>query len=94
MELKIKPFPRNTYPKKGLLIKRSSPLLWLQEMEFLGINLEEVSSFSIPSNEPNVLYGCFLIFNHSEPSEIGKNAYFQCFEGRLFIPEHTIFIQS
>jgi len=91
MELRIQPFPRNTYPKKGLLIKGSSPLLWLQEMEFLGVNLEEVRSFPIPSNEPNVLYGCFLIFNHFAPSEIGKNAYFQCFEDRLFIPENTIF---
>ncbi len=91
MELRIKPFPKNSYPKKGLLIKGSSPLVWLQEMELLGIDLNEVKSFAIPSNEPNRLYGCFLIFNGFAPNEIGKNAYFQSVDNRLFIPENTIF---
>ncbi|MCW3160004.1 APC family permease [Chryseobacterium oryctis] len=90
MELRIKPFPKNIYLKKGLLIKGASPLVWLQEMEFLRINLDEVQSFPIPSNEPNILYGCFLIFNEIAPSEIGKNIYFQCVEDKLFIPEYTI----
>ena len=91
MELRIKPFPKNNYPKKGLLIKGSSPLTWLHEMEILGIGLNEVWSFPIPSNEPNILYGCFLIFKNLAPSEIGKNSYFQCVEDRLFIPENTTF---
>lgn len=91
MELRIKPFPKNNYPKKGLLIKGSSPLTWLYEMEILGIDLNEVRSFPIPSNEPNILYGCFLIFKNLAPSEIGKNSYFQCVEDRLFIPENTTF---
>lgn len=91
MELRIKPFPKNNYPKKGLLIKGSSPLTWLHEMEILRIDLNEVRSFPIPSNEPNILYGCFLIFKNLAPSEIGKNSYFQCVEDRLFIPENTTF---
>ncbi|AZA61147.1 APC family permease [Chryseobacterium indoltheticum] len=91
MELRIKPFPKNNYPKKGLLIKGSSPLIWLHEMEILGIDLNEVRSFPIPSNEPNILYGSFLIFKNLAPSEIGKNSYFQCVEDRLFIPENTNF---
>ncbi|WP_404987059.1 APC family permease [Chryseobacterium sp. M5] len=91
MELRIKPFPKNNYPKKGLLIKGSSPLTWLHEMEILRISLNEVRSFPIPSNEPNILYGCFLIFKNLAPSEIGKNSYFQCVEDRLFIPENTTF---
>jgi len=91
MELRIKPFPKNNYPKKGLLIKGSSPLIWLHEMEILGIDLKEVRSFPIPSNEPNILYGSFLIFKNLVPSEIGKNSYFQGVEDRLFIPENTNF---
>ena len=91
MELRIQPFPKNTYPKKGLLIKGSSPLLWLQEMEILGIDLNEILSFPIPSNEPNVLYGCFLIFKPHAPAEIGKNVYFQSVDDKLYIPENTIF---
>ncbi|WP_374461015.1 APC family permease [Chryseobacterium taeanense] len=91
MELRIKPFPKNNYPKKGLLIKGSSPLVWFSEMEMLGIDLNEVQSFAIPSAEPNILYGCFLIFKELAPNEIGKNYYFQCIENKFFIPENTIF---
>ena len=91
MELKIKPFPKNNYPKKGLLIKGASPLIWLSEMELLEIDLNEVRSFPIPSNEPNVLYGCFLIFKDLTPNEIGKNSYFQSVDNQLFIPENTDF---
>ncbi|WP_426477231.1 APC family permease [Chryseobacterium sp. CBSDS_008] len=91
MELRIKPFPKNSFPKKGLLIKGSSPVVWLQEMEILGINLSQVKSFAVPSDNPNVLYGCFLIFNDLAPQEIGRNAYFQSVDDRLFIPENTTF---
>lgn len=91
MELRIKPFPKNSYPKKGLLIKGSSPLVWFQEMELLGIRLNEVSAFPVPSSEPDVLYGCFLVFENLAPDDIGRNAYFQCVDNKLFIPENTTF---
>jgi hypothetical protein len=91
MELRIKPFPKNNYPKKGLLIKGSSPIVWLYEMEILGIDLHEVQSFPIPSTEPNILYGCFLVFKNLAPSEIGRNSYYQCVDNRFFIPENTVF---
>jgi hypothetical protein len=91
MELRIQPFPKNNYPKKGLLIKGSSPLTWLHEMEILGIDLNQIQSFPIPSTKPNILYGCFLIFQNNAPSEIGRNSYFQCVDNKFFIPENTIF---
>ncbi|KAA2217652.1 nicotinamide mononucleotide transporter [Chryseobacterium sediminis] len=91
MELRIKPFPKNNYPKKGLLIRGSSPVVWLQEMEILGINLSQVRSYAIPADSPNVLYGCFLVFTNDAPQEIGRNTYFQCVDNRLFIPENTTF---
>ncbi|WP_294302940.1 APC family permease [uncultured Chryseobacterium sp.] len=91
MELRIKPFPKNSYPKKGVLIKGTSPLVWLCEMETLGVNLDQVRTFPVPSREPNVLYGCFLIFQDAAPREIGRNAYFQEVGNKLFIPENTVF---
>ena len=74
MELKIKPFPKNSYPKRGLLIRSASPLVWFHEIESLGIDLNVVQTFAIPSLEPNVLYGCFLVFGGQAPEEIGKNS--------------------
>lgn len=91
MELKIKPFPKNNYPKSGVLIRSASPLVWLREIESLGIDLNTVQSFAIPSLEPNILYGCFIVFADHAPNEIGKNSYFQCFDYKLFIPENTDF---
>lgn len=91
MELRIKPFPKNNYPKKGLLIKDPSPRIWLHEMELLGIELHKVKSYPIPANEPNILYGCLLVFYDEAPQEIGRNAYFQCVDDQLFIPENTMF---
>ncbi|WET48816.1 APC family permease [Chryseobacterium indologenes] len=89
MELRIKPFLKNEYPKKGLLIKGPSPLVWLQEMETLGISLDGIKSYPVPANSPTVLYGCFLVFHDNAPQEIGKNVYFQCVDNKLFIPENT-----
>lgn len=66
-------------------------MVWLQEMEILGISLDLVKSYAIPATSPNVLYGCFLIFNDRAPQEIGRNAYFQCVNNKLFIPENTTF---
>lgn len=91
MELKIRPFPKNNYPKRGILIKSASSLDWFCEIESLGIDLNAVQSFAIPSFEPNILYGCFIIFGGNAPGDIGKNAYFQCFDNTLFIPENTDF---
>mgnify|MGYP000138227131 CR=1 FL=1 len=89
MELIIKPFSENSYPKKGILIKSSSPHYWLSEMDFLSIDINQIKAYAIPSNEPNVLYGCLLVFENIAPKEIGKNSYFQCVNNQLFIPENT-----
>ncbi|WP_345990605.1 APC family permease [Chryseobacterium sp. Chry.R1] len=91
MELRIKPFPKNDYPRKGLLIRSSSPSVWLSEMDALGIDLDQVMTFAIPSKEPNILYGCFIVFNNEAPREVGRNSYFQCIDEVLFIPEYTTF---
>lgn len=89
MELIIKPFSENSHPKKGILVKSSSPHYWLSEMEFLGIDINQIKAYAIPSNVPNVLYGCLLVFENLAPKEIGKNSYFQCVNNKLFIPENT-----
>ncbi len=91
MELNIKPFPKNGYPLKGLLIKGPSPYAWFHEMEVLDIDINAVRAFPVPGTEPNILYGCLLVFTDTAPAEIGKNIHFQCVDDRLFIPEYTTF---
>ncbi len=73
MELRIKPFPKNSYPKKGLLIKGSSPLVWLNEMEILGIDLHDVQSFRfLPQNRIfyTDVFWCLKIWLRTKLAEI------------------------
>lgn len=90
MQFKLIPHTKNLFPKKGLLIRGASPLVWLQELQFLNIELNDVEVFPIPSQEINILFGCLVVFKNFAPSEIGKNSYVQCIENRFFVPEFSI----
>ena len=65
-------------------------MVWLQELQFLNIELTQVEVYPIPSKEINILFGCLVVFKNFAPSEIGKNSYVQCIENRFFVPEFSI----
>lgn len=91
MELNIKPFHKNTYAKGGILIKNSSPKVWLNEIEKIGFSLNAIKSYPIPSKIANELYGCLIVYNDNlKIKDIGKNAYCQVIENKVFIPENAI----
>lgn len=91
MEFKLKPFSKNLFPKSAVLVCHSSPRLWLQEIQQMGINLNEVSVYPVPSSSANVLYGCLIVFkNIPKKMDIGRNMFFQSIHNKLFIPENAI----
>ena len=49
MKINITPTKRNTYPKKGILIRSAHPYEWIQELQNLGIDLETVNAYAIPT---------------------------------------------
>lgn len=90
MELKLKPFPKNQYPTGAVLIKGSSPHVWLHEIQAMGISLSGSEAYAIPGDKANVLYGCLLVVP-SKPNleRLGKNSCLQLMGNKLFIPEYA-----
>lgn len=91
MEFKLKPFSKNLFPKSAVLVCHTSPRFWLQEIQQMGINLNEVSIYPVPSSTANVLYGCLIVFKDiPKKMDIGRNIFFQNIHDKLFIPENAI----
>ncbi|WP_262511438.1 hypothetical protein [Chryseobacterium pennae] len=93
MELRIKPFPKNIYPKRGLLIKGSSLLIWLQEMENLGINLDQVKCYAIPANNPIYCMDVFLCFMTTPHRRLERIFIFNGWITNFLSPKILRFIQ-
>lgn len=91
MELKLKINSKNTFPKRGIFIKSGSVEVWLNEIQKMGLNLDIVKVFPVPSTKANELFGCLVIFNSNniKLNDIGKNNFCQLVENKLFIPENT-----
>lgn len=91
MEIKIRPHQGNSYPKTAVLIKGSSVEIWLKEIAFMELSMDQVQVFPIPGKQPNQLYGCLVHFStDAKIKDIGRNNYWQLVAGKLFIPEHAI----
>ncbi|MFL9838382.1 hypothetical protein ABS768_12775 [Flavobacterium sp. ST-75] len=90
MELKLKPSQENKHPKRGLLIKGDSPLVWLEGLKVVNLNLETVQVYPIPSGQANVLYGCVVLLNDThELKEAGSASYCQLINDKLFILQYS-----
>src|SRR5690606_19009415 len=89
MELRIKPAAHNKYEKRALLVKGAAPALWFRELEALKVSLNDIEAFAIPSDQANVLYGCFLVFNKTLPKDTRNHKCFQCAYNKIFIPENA-----
>ena len=90
MELKLKPSQENKHPKRGLLVRGSSPLVWLEGLKVVNLNLERVQMYPIPSGQANVLYGCIVLLNDvHELKETGSASYYQLINDKLFIPQYS-----
>jgi hypothetical protein len=91
MKFKLKPYFKNQFPKKAVLVCNPSPKFWLQEIQRMGFHLEDVSVFPVPSSVVNQLYGCLIIFNKVvKEINIERNIYLQNIHNKLLIPENTI----
>ncbi|WP_259014669.1 hypothetical protein [Emticicia fluvialis] len=91
MVFEIKPFHKNSFPRKGILIKGSDAREWLQGIYKLGIDPEKARIYALPDNTANKIFGCLVVPEKGiEPIDIGSNNYMQCINNKLFIPENTI----
>jgi len=90
MKLQIKPFDKNNFPLRGLLIKHFSPLAWVKEIQILGLSLDRSTIYPIPDTVPNALWGCFIQSQSVlEAKALRNHQACQMIIPHLFIPEKT-----
>ncbi len=91
MEAGIKPYYKNKYPLRGLLIKSSSPVHWLQEMERMQLHPGEHPVYPVPGPTPNSVWGCLVFTKEPVNTTIAaRNECCQLVFPNVFIPEKTI----
>lgn len=91
MELKIKPFHKNSYKRACVLIKGADAAVWLQEIYKMGLDPEDTVVYALPGIKANEIFGCLVILKGgAKVTDVGRNSYMQCVNHKLFIPENTI----
>ena len=91
MNLRIKPWSKNTYPLQGILIKGTDLKYWLYQLQILEIDINTVPVFAIPDTSPNSIWGCFVELKQviSNDFKLQNVQFCQCIKDALFIPEFS-----
>ncbi|HLO53110.1 MAG TPA: hypothetical protein VK169_02420 [Saprospiraceae bacterium] len=91
MNLRIKPWTKNTYPLQGILIKGTDLKHWLYQLQILEIDINSVPIFAIPDTSPNSIWGCFVVLKQviSNNFRLQNVQFCQCIQDILFIPEFS-----
>ncbi|AWH86614.1 hypothetical protein HYN59_16520 [Flavobacterium album] len=91
MELKIRPYHKNSYSRSAVLIKGADAGVWLKEIYRMGLEPENISMYALPGSAANELFGCLVVpRGGTKVNDIGKHNFMQCVNNVLFIPENTI----
>lgn len=91
MKLKLEQHPKNLFPKGAVLVKSDAPRIWLQEIQNLGFELNEIKVYAVPSLIANQLYGCLIVYKQiGKGINIGRHRYFQNCNDVVFLPENTV----
>ena len=90
MELSIKPYNKNSYPKRGVLIKSALPMVWLAQIQRMGLALQDIITYPVPGAKANEVYGCLVVLKeHTATVELNNNALLQLVNNKIFIPEYS-----
>ncbi|RYE24806.1 MAG: hypothetical protein EOP51_06125, partial [Sphingobacteriales bacterium] len=91
MELFIKPYHKNSYPLRGLLIKGNSVAQWVVEMQTLQLQPRTFEIYPIPANVANTIWGCLLIFLEDITTQnAGRHQLCQEVSHNLLIAERSV----
>lgn len=90
MELRIKPFNKNSWPLAGILVRGGTPAQWLLAMQEMGVSLQSATVFPMPGITANSVWGCLIATTISpDKTKIGKNEGCQLVHDLLYIPEQS-----
>lgn len=95
MDLQIRPFHKNIYPIQGILVRSSSVVSWIKEIQCLQLDLRDIQIYPIPSTIANSIWGCLIVTQQKiDIHSIRNNELCQIAAPNLFIPEKTILFPS
>lgn len=96
MEFKIKPYSKNRFPLKGVLIKSSSVADWINAIQSLRLPLAEIKIYPLPDRTPNSIWGCVIISIPALDKIVAVSKYELCqmVTDHLLIPERSILSPS
>lgn len=95
MELKIKPYPGNDHPLRGLFIRGSLVINCMQEIQALQFKLTDFRIYPVPGQTPDSIGGFLLVSNHTlDAASAGKHQLYQMVSSNLFIPERSTLYPS
>ncbi|MGG9962278.1 hypothetical protein [Ferruginibacter sp. SUN106] len=91
MQLQIKPYHTNTFPLAGILIKSKSLQYWLQQLQSLDADIQQLPVYAIPGTVANSLWGCFVPLpqNKWQQKLLNANEPCQLLYNTLYIPQYA-----
>jgi len=91
MQLTVKPYHKNLYPRGGILVSGSPVAGWLQQIQRMNLSLEELDVYPVAGMMANTIWGCLLVPRRDGtwPADIGINVYCQCIQEKLFLPGNS-----
>lgn len=90
MELRIEPSNSNYYPLSGFFMANSSVAYWVQELQAIGLTLQQVAVYPLPGQQANSIWGCYVEMHSEKPPKlIGLHSFAQAVEDLLIIPEQS-----
>ena len=92
MYLQIKPYHTNLYSQGGILIKGDNLHHWLQELQRLEVDLDQVPVFPIPGKTADSIWGCFVPLPPNKLVKKEMNACEPCqlLYNKLYLPQYAI----
>lgn len=90
MELRLYPAQSNKYPLQAIHIKGLSVDCWLREIQYMGLKLNDISTYPLPGMELNSISGCLVILHKTASDiDIRNNMWCQRIGNQLYIPHYT-----
>lgn len=88
MNLSLNPVHKNSHTLGGILIKGSSPMEWLAEMQRMGLSVA-MPVYPVAGAVANQIYGCIVQCNAREVKDLGRNEVLQLVNQIVFIPQQA-----
>lgn len=95
MKVKLKFSPNNQYPLSAVFIPGARVSDWLNALDLMDFDVNDVESYAIPGSSAAEISGCLAIARRDlTKTETGSNMLCQCAGKYLFIPANTLLFPS